>query len=139
VGWTITQGLNEQADLQAKNTQRSAYLVVLTESKKDLGNKFDYREYARRRLSKLQKSLEEVQGGDSPVEMTVGGRSAIHFQLDGVKKTDDGDQARLWYSLTVVDGVAAVHQIFAWTLFSKAGENKLELDQIVKSFEDRSK
>jgi hypothetical protein len=130
-GWSSLNLNNEAADLQVGNPKIQAYFMVLTESKQDFADKTTYRDHAEMTLKTLKGNLEDAAVVRGPTDLTINGRPAVQYEVSGVYSEN---KTKVIYLHTTVDGRQSFHQLVAWTIPSRFGENRVRLESVIISF-----
>jgi len=108
-----------------------AYLLVITENKKDFADQVTLAKYGKVVTAAIERKLTTPTIG-AATALTIGGRPALQYEVHGVL-----DLFKLGYLVTVIDGVGYYHQVLAWTSESKFGGARGSLGHIVESFRER--
>lgn len=122
-----TINLHDEASIQAGNTSREEYLIVLTEKISDLDG-MDLASFASLTANGI---VENLSGGEifSAREIPVNGNKAIQYRIRG-----EMDGLDLVYIHTSVEGETHFHQVISWTLGKMYNKNKLEMERAIRSF-----
>lgn len=128
--WSIQQNLNDVADLQVADTAKENYLIVISEPKSDFDNNVSVEKYSEMTRGFI---LNSIQGGQlsEPQNFTINGKPALQYQIRG---SVDGINVVYWH--TAIEGNKGFHQLLAWTLPSKLGENEPILKSVINSFQE---
>jgi hypothetical protein len=132
-GWKAQKDLNKTAKIQAGDTTRQEFLVVLTEGKQTLTPGIDFRDHARAAVVAFQKKIEAARETGTPKDMIINSMLALRHEFTGIAGEN---RVPIYYLHTTVEGVNAFHQLIAWTLLSRIRENRQDLEDVIQSFED---
>jgi len=122
--WQALEQLNEDADIQAGNPKKDAYLIVIVEDKTEFFG-VDLESFAELTSTGIADNLLSVQS--VPTELaSVGQRKAIQHKITG---SIPDTRVKVVYLHTVVQGQRAYYQIIAWT----SEENYESNQELLKS------
>lgn len=138
VGWKAENELHDSAELQAANSERKLYVIVLSEVKEALKeeepdtdwNLETHSETTRKLLEDRLKAAGEVEQ-EEPVSLKIGEYSALQYEIRG--KLGDLDVV---YLHTTVETPTRFHQVLAWTVPDALDENRAEIDRVIQSFQE---
>lgn len=126
--WRAATALNEQAAIQATDSFRQRFAVVISEPREDFDVTIDLSDHAGRTLTQLADSLRLV-AINGPTERTIGGCRALQFEVDGYHQG-----VRLVYLHTTIEGRRAYHQVLAWS--TRSAYDRKVFDELVDGFEE---
>ncbi|MEO6883994.1 MAG: hypothetical protein ABI199_08220 [Bacteroidia bacterium] len=123
-----------QASLQYDNTEKEVYLVVITESKKDMQKynlDYDLKTYFQNIIQ--QPFTDSVQKGtiSTPIVKQLNGAKMMETSITG--KVHDG---MVSYKLAVIETNTSFYQILTWTTADKMQKYGDDLQQIIDSFQE---
>lgn len=125
-GWSTMPDLNEDADLGAGNLLREQYMVLITESKKELNMELE--PFANLIVGEMMKTL--TNGSQSEFKpLTIGSYSALRCRLTG--KVDNID---IVYQHTSVDTGDTLTQILCWTLPGREAKTFPLFEEVAATF-----
>jgi hypothetical protein len=127
--WNTLRDLNDKAELQTGNPVRDQYTIVLTESKADFSG-IDLDGYTELVLDGMRQNMEGA-SLSSPRELTIGGRPALQHEVRGTV-----DKTNVVFWVTTVEGTKNYYQVLAWTLASKADDNRSLFEKVITSFRE---
>jgi hypothetical protein len=105
--------------------------VVLSESKSDLPESMDHREWSKLVRGFLLDSLKHSSEQPCPAIEPINGMEAIQYYVEG---EDNGSQMKAL--ITTLEGVQHYHQVLAWSTASKFDRHETMLRDIVNSIEE---
>ena len=126
--WIEAPGLNDQADIAAKNAPKELYAFVLTESKSDFPKDMTLDRFTDITRNAVMSKMTLTES-PSPENITINGSDARRYRLVGSK----GD-LKVAYLISTVETPAHFHQIYTWTEPSRLNENGPVLNQVADSF-----
>lgn len=110
--WTKLPDLNKQASLQVGNKSNEVYLIVITDTKADLGG-FTLEKHHQQTRDRMLQTMKNASATD-PVSVTIDGHPALQDEITG---TEGG--INVVFLHTTVDDGDRFQQILAWTLKSR--------------------
>jgi hypothetical protein len=131
-GWETTTAINDKADLQIHHPDKDISFVVLSEQKSDFANDVTYRDHSDITRQKLLKALSNTKVGP-PEEITVGGRRAVRYWIDGVPKSG---RLKVTVVHITVDGQNHFHQLLFSMQTGMVEQQKSDMARILESFKD---
>ncbi|MDB9528707.1 hypothetical protein PN498_22130 [Oscillatoria sp. CS-180] len=129
--WTDTTGLHNSAELQAVNSDRQLYLIVVAEDATAL-NRFGLRENASAYRELLADRMQSYEG-EFPTDVAfVGNNFANQYEIRGQVDED----TPVVYLHTTVLSEDTYYQVVAWTTPDQYEFYRSELRTIVSSFRE---
>jgi hypothetical protein len=125
--WTKLPELNKQATLQVGYKDKEMYLIVITETKADLGN-FTLEKHHQLTRDRMLQKMKNASATES-VPLTIDGHSAMQDELSGTE-----DSTKVVFLHTTVDDGDHFQQILAWTLKSRWQQQNQLLREITGTF-----
>lgn len=126
--WKDLPELNDDAELHIGEENDEIYLIVLTESREDLGD-LPLDEYTDLVTANFSETIEDATFSE-PRTMMINGMEAIQLDITGT--VDDLDVV---YTLTGVAGDANYFQLVGWTLADRVERNREVIEQTIANFE----
>lgn len=128
-GCTTDKKLNDQAVLNITCPGQNAFLIVIREAREDLAH-MDLQKYSDVTRSAQLKGMGDA--SERPLKKnTVGGRSAIEYELRGATS---GVEVAMLHA--VVEGKEHYSQILAWTTKSHYAKGRSVLQSMIDSYQD---
>jgi hypothetical protein len=127
--WKSTTELNDKAELQASDTSKQMYLIVLTDNKADYTD-MDLDKHSRTTLDVLTKAMTSSYK-TGPTSLTIDGNPAVQYEVRGEIKS-----LNVVYLHTTVETPSHYQQIVAWTLQTTYDEREQSLKNIIESFKE---
>jgi len=126
--WSIRKDLNDQADFQAGNLFREAYMIILTEPASEFPRGVGLSDFADLIEANLAANIKNAK--ISPhLETQVNGMDAIHFTMRGkVEGTD------VIYWIHAIKSPDDYHQVLQWSLASRFQSNRDDFRSAIHSF-----
>ena len=132
-GW-VKSDVNKKKDrLQVKDPENEYYVLFLYDSKSDLDT--NLKDYAKGRCDHIVESLKNGSATE-PKAVKVGENTAIQYEISGSGKETG---VRLKYLFTVVETKTAYVQCMGWSIASKYGLAKPELEKVTQGLTEKSK
>jgi hypothetical protein len=128
--WQKTSDLSKSAVIQAGDTRREQYVIVLAENKADLEPEVDLERYTQLVLRDYQEGLADVTVS-APRPNMIQGNSAIQYQLHF---TSEGSRVVLW--LTIIEGVENYYQVLTSTFASRVEADEPFYQRVIESFRE---
>ncbi len=114
-GWIQREDLHDTAKIQASDSKEELFLMVLTESKRDVS--YDFESW---RNKIKDKNVTAYEGSVSEEKaFTLNGNKAVQLRMDA---TIDG--VNFAFLITYIDGKDNYVQVFGWSLLSIFEENE---------------
>lgn len=126
--WKDLPELHDDAELHIGDDSDEVYLIVLTESREDLGE-MPLDEYTDLVTASFSETIENAVFSE-PRTMTINGMDAIQLDITGT--VDDLDVV---YTLTGVAGDANYFQLVGWTLADRIERNREVIEGTIATFE----
>lgn len=126
--WSIREGLNEEADLQAGSPSSDSYLVVLSEAKDDLVEK-SLIEFSAGRREWFEDDADEK---GEVVEFEIGELSALRCEY-----TMRVDGTPIKYVHVSVEGKDTFHQLLVWSNAAFYENSKQDMERVISSFREQ--
>ena len=127
--WKSSTELNDKAELQASDTSKQMYLIVLTDNKRDYTD-MDLDRHSRATLDVLTKAMTSS-NKTGPTSLTIDGNPAVQYEVRGEIKS-----LNVVYLHTTVETPSHYQQIVAWTLQTTYDERERSLKNIIESFKE---
>ena len=126
--WVAMEDLNDEASLQAGNSFREEYIIILSDYKSDfVGTLEDHANVTSQSLLGL---LEE--GTKSDFEMIeINGLRTFQCEITGVSEL-----TKIVYLHTTIEGELCYYQVLAWTLPSKMPAAMEVFKEVIPSFKE---
>ena len=106
------------------------WIMIITETKEEL-RMIRLSQFAELVTNRIISNLSEVVSVSDPIQTTLSGHAAIQYEIQGAI---DGDG--VVYLHTSVEGKRHYHQVIGFTLREQKLSDKVQLQQIVKSFKE---
>lgn len=129
-GWRVLDLEAPDATLQVGNLFAEEYLIVIPDTRAELGEDFLLQEFAEIASGQTLESVGEGEAGDL-VEVEVGGQPGYRREVRGVIEGND-----ISYHLTYLEGKDHFYQIMAWTLTDKKATVFPKLEAAAESFSE---
>ena len=126
--WVVMKDLNDEASLQAGNSFREEYMIILSDYKSDfVGTLEDHANVTSQSLLGL------LEGGTkSDFEMfEINGLRTLQCEITGVS-----DLTRIVYLHTTIEGELCYYQVLTWTLPSKMPGAMEPFKEVIPSFKE---
>jgi len=133
--WT----LNDVADMQYMNSAKSAYMLVIEDSKEELEQKgIKYAALKDFHDDNIKTLKTEANNGEETkaVEFKANGNSFYQSDLSVTLKQDDNTDLKITYLITYVETKGYYYQILCWTLSSKYKELLPDFKKVAASLRD---
>ena len=123
-----TMELHEDAVLQMGDYDNEVYVIVLNDWKEDLEG-WNIGKHSYITLGNLLRSISApiVQG---PEKSVIDDLDVIQYTIEGAV-----DGKKIVYLHTTIETPSVFSQIVAWSLRSRYDENRMEMEEIVRSFQ----
>lgn len=131
-GWQPDKRLHDEAQLQAYNPTKEAFVIVLSEERSRLPADVTLAKHSELTRSILMDNLTDADE-TQPLPITkIGTHPAVQYQITGTIQGID-----VVYLHTTVETADRFHQILVWTAPSKFDPNEAELQRLIGSFRER--
>lgn len=136
-GWRPTTGLNPEAQVQAVNPSKTAFLIVITEELNQYSEAerrtirdLPLEQFGEAAVSRMQSMVEsaEVRERNS---IKLGGHPAYQQLIDVKYK---GQKMKM--SLTIIRGLFGIHQLLFWTPEAHFSETTAQFQGIIENFRE---
>ncbi|MBI1742501.1 hypothetical protein HYR54_05470 [Candidatus Acetothermia bacterium] len=131
-GWTAAHDLNDEAELQAADKFNQLFIVVLTDSKKDVPG-MALEKHSDITRNHLLKQLTDAQV-TGPTSVIVNGKSAVQYEIRGWRRNIDGTDVAITCLHTTVETANNYYQIIAWSSQSHFEQQRSTLVAVINSF-----
>jgi hypothetical protein len=127
-GWRTSSELHDKAGIQAANKFKELYVIVLSEDQNDFAGEMTLDKFTEITRNSLMSKYQSPRATDVET-ISISGNDARQYELRGTS-----ENIAVVFIVTTVRTPTHYHQILAWTLPSKWGENKDVLKEVTESF-----